>query len=98
MATDAKMEGVKLKIISAYRSANVQKDQFDEARKKYGKRGAYRWLAPPGYSEHQSGWAVDIGDESEPKTDDNPSFEGTKAFSWLKHNAIKYGFELSFPP
>ena len=97
MSTEAKMEGVKLKIIWAYRSANVQKQQLDEARIKHGKRGAMRWLAPPGYSEHQTGWAIDIGDENEPKADDNPNFEGTKAFGWLKRNAIKYGFELSFP-
>ncbi len=97
MAADALNEKVRLKIIWAYRSVSMQIQQFAEAEKKYGKRGAIQWLAPPGYSEHHTGWALDIGDEADPEADDNPLFERTAAFRWLSRNARRYGFELSFP-
>jgi LAS superfamily LD-carboxypeptidase LdcB len=98
MAKDALMQNVHLKIIWAYRSAAIQTEQFQLAQKKHGMRSAIRWLAPPGYSEHHTGWALDIGDEKDEKADDNPLFERTAAFRWLKANAKKYGFEMSFPP
>jgi D-alanyl-D-alanine carboxypeptidase len=97
MSKDALKEGVRLKIIWAFRSSTLQRQQFEEAKIKHGKRGAIRWLAPPGFSEHQTGWAIDIGDESDPDADDNPLFERTPAFKWLSRNAARYGFELSFP-
>lgn len=98
MAKAAQQQDVRLKIIWAYRSQQLQQEQFEEAHQRHGKRGAIRWLAPPGYSEHQTGWALDIGDERDPKADDNPLFERTQAFNWLRRNAFKYDFELSFPP
>jgi zinc D-Ala-D-Ala carboxypeptidase len=98
MAEDAKKQGIQLKIISAYRSTSTQTRQYEEAQTKHGKRGAIRWLAPPGFSEHHTGWAIDIGDERDPQADDNPLFERTAAFRWLKANARRYGFEMSFPP
>ena len=57
-----------------------------------------RWVAPPGFSEHQTGWVLDIGDLDDPEADDNPLFERTQAFRWLNQNASKFHFELSFPP
>lgn len=97
MTADAARENIKLKIIWAYRSVAMQTQQFAEAKKRHGERGAIKWLAPPGYSEHHTGWAIDIGDESDPQADDNPLFERTPAFRWLFRNARKYGFEMSFP-
>ena len=55
------------------------------------------WVAPPGYSEHHTGLALDIGDLDHPETDVEVSFEETPAFEWLKNNADRFGFELSFP-
>ncbi len=53
--------------------------------------------APPGYSEHHTGYAIDIGDEYYPDADLKTSFENTSAFEWLQENAAYYSFELSFP-
>ena len=53
--------------------------------------------APPGYSEHHTGYAVDIGDGRTPATNLNTNFENTAAFKWLEENAAYYSFELSFP-
>jgi D-alanyl-D-alanine carboxypeptidase len=53
--------------------------------------------APPGFSEHSTGYAVDLGDASAPGTDLSPSFQSTRAFAWLQANANRYHFTLSFP-
>ena len=94
----AKAKGIGLHVIWAYRSPTLQAKQFEEAKAKHGKRNGIKWLAPPGFSEHQTGWVLDIGDVSDPEADDNPLFERTQAFEWLSKNAGRYGFELSFPP
>ena len=98
MQKAAKASGVRLHVIWAYRSPVLQKEQFEEAEVKYGRGKGIRWLAPSGYSEHQTGWVLDIGDWDDPEADDNPLFERTKAFEWLKAHANQYDFELSFPP
>jgi D-alanyl-D-alanine carboxypeptidase len=97
MAKDARENGIQLKVIWAFRSTSTQLEHFREAQQKHGKRNAIRWVAPPGFSEHHTGWALDLGDETDPKADDNPLFERTAAFRWLQKNARKYSFELSFP-
>jgi len=51
--------------------------------------------AAPGYSEHHTGRALDIGTTGcFPPT---PEFENTPAFRWLATNAVQYGFVLSYP-
>jgi len=89
---------VKLHVIWAFRDPKLQREQFEEAKRKYGPRNGIRWLAPPGFSEHQTGWVLDIGDGDDAEADDNPLFERTKAFRWLKEHAARFQFELSFPP
>ncbi len=97
MAKAARGDHVELHVIWAYRSPALQQEQFDEAEAKYGKGKGIRWLAPPGYSEHQTGWVLDLGDQADPAADDNPLFERTAAFCWLNQHAKRFGFELSFP-
>ena len=53
--------------------------------------------APPGYSEHSTGLAVDLGDGDDPGTNLSQSFESTAAFRWLQDHAAAYHFTLSFP-
>jgi D-alanyl-D-alanine carboxypeptidase len=98
MAEAAAQEGVRLHVIWAFRDPELQRAQFEEAKRKHGPRNGIRWLAPPGFSEHQTGWVLDIGDLDDPEADDNPLFERTQAFRWLNQNASKFHFELSFPP
>lgn len=50
------------------------------------------WIAPPGYSQHHSGRALDINTEY-----GNELFENTDAFRWLDAHAKKFGFIMSFP-
>lgn len=98
MQSAAQKEGITFHVIWAFRDPTLQRQQFLEAQEKHGKRNGIQWLAPPGFSEHQTGWVLDIGDLADPEADDNPLFERTPAFHWLKAHAENYGFELSFRP
>lgn len=98
MSAAAHDAGVNLHVIWAFRDPALQKEQFEEAKVKHGRRNGIKWLAPPGFSEHQTGWVLDLGDLDDAEADDNPRFEHTKAFTWLKAHAGAYHFELSFPP
>lgn len=91
-------EGVSLVPISGYRTFAYQDGLFGRAINRYGSpEEAAVWVAPPGYSEHHTGLALDIGDLDRPETDVEVSFEETPVFEWLKNNADRFGFELSFP-
>ena len=98
MKETAQQEGITLQVLWAYRSPQLQRDHFEEAKRKHGRRNGIRWLAPPGFSEHQTGWVLDLGDGEDPEADDNPLFERTRAYRWLEKHAAIYHFELSFPP
>jgi LAS superfamily LD-carboxypeptidase LdcB len=99
MQEAAHREGVSIIPISGFRTGSYQQKLFANAVKRYGsKEGAARWVAPPGYSEHHTGLALDIGDEAHLECDVESCFERTPAYDWLKKNAARFGFELSFPP
>ena len=98
MQDDAEKDGVYLVFLSGYRSIKLQKQIFyslKSIRNQIASERA-RVSAPPGYSEHSTGFAIDIGDAYERETDFEESFENTSAFKWLKKNAAKYHFRLSF--
>lgn len=100
MQAAARADGVILTIISGFRSVKDQEYLFfkiKEQRNQETKKRA-EVSAPPGYSEHHTGYAVDLGDGKSPATNLNTKFENTAAFRWLKNNAARYSFELSFPP
>ena len=47
----------------------------------------------PGYSEHQTGLAIDVSTPGANTT----TFDTTDEFKWLENNAHKYGFILRYP-
>ena len=79
---------------SAYRSYETQKNIYNNEVKKNGIEIADSQSARPGFSEHQTGYAIDV---SSTKKGNMLSFEKTKSFIWLKNNAHKYGFILRYP-
>ncbi len=98
MREAAKRDGVYLVFLSGYRSTNLQKDIFyslKSIRNQIASERA-RVSAPPGYSEHSTGFAIDIGDYMQRETDFEVEFEDTEAFKWLQRHAAKYHFKLSF--
>ena len=98
MRSDAKKDGIFLVFLSGYRSINLQEDIFYSLKSMRNQIAAERARvsAPPGYSEHSTGFAIDIGDANKRETDFEVEFENTDAFRWLKLNAAKYHFKLSF--
>ncbi|MGD1920864.1 MAG: D-alanyl-D-alanine carboxypeptidase family protein [Pleurocapsa sp.] len=100
MQADAKADGVKLTPISAFRTAEAQEQLFFGIKEQRVQDAAKRAevSAPPGYSEHHTGYAIDIGEGDAPATNVETTFAETAAFAWLEKNALKYSFELSFPP
>ncbi|MGH9812022.1 MAG: M15 family metallopeptidase [Candidatus Acidiferrales bacterium] len=98
MQKAAASDGVKLVPISGFRARDYQAGLFRRAVRRHGsEERAARWVAPPGYSEHHTGLALDIGDEARRECDVELCFEKTPAHTWLQKNAARFGFELSFP-
>lgn len=98
MREEAEKDGIFLVFLSGYRSINLQKDIFYSLKSIRNQEAAERARvsAPPGYSEHSTGFAIDIGDATQRETDFETEFENTKAFRWLMKNAAKFHFKLSF--
>ena len=99
MQKDARNQGISLVPISAFRTVQQQNQLFFDIKQQRNQEARQRAevSAPPGYSEHHTGYAVDIGDGSAQATHLSESFAQTKAFGWLQNNAAKYSFEMSFP-
>jgi zinc D-Ala-D-Ala carboxypeptidase len=99
MVARAQSAGVVLLPLSGYRSIQDQNYLFFDVKAERGQVATERAQvsAPPGYSEHHTGYAIDIGDGSRPDTNLKTSFDNSAAFRWLKANAAYYSFELSFP-
>lgn len=81
--------GEPLTVVSGYRSAAYQKRLWDLG------RCTDSLCAPPGFSEHQLGLAIDVFDASTEK-----DFEANKRYkkyiAWLKSNAHLYGWTQSY--
>jgi len=99
MIAAAKADGVQLGLISGFRTLEDQDYLYFDLKAERGESAQSRAevSAPPGYSEHHTGYAVDFIDESAPDTFLEESFETTAAFAWLEANAAFFNFEMSFP-
>jgi len=98
MRKEAKKDGIYLVFLSGYRSINLQNDIFYSLKSIRNQEASERARvsAPPGYSEHSTGFAIDIGDATQRETDFETEFENTDAFRWLIKHAAKFHFKLSF--
>ncbi|MGD1905711.1 MAG: D-alanyl-D-alanine carboxypeptidase family protein [Leptolyngbyaceae cyanobacterium] len=99
MVIAAQADGINLQPLSGFRSHADQQYLFFQIKADLGESALVRAevSAPPGYSEHHTGYAVDFGDGNVPHSHVQTSFERTPAFRWLVQNAPRYNFELSFP-
>jgi D-alanyl-D-alanine carboxypeptidase len=96
MVAAAAGDGVRLLIVSGYRSYEYQAELI---RKKISAGQTIEEIlkvsAAPGYSQHHTGGAVDIATPgSRPLTEE---FETSDAFRWLTDHAAKYGFLMTYP-
>lgn len=99
MYNAAKEDGVTLTPCSGYRSYDLQKRNYNNKVVYYEDLGytkdealekAATIIMPPGSSEHNLGYAMDIVCVDE-------WFEDTDEFTWLMENAQDYGFILRYP-
>jgi zinc D-Ala-D-Ala carboxypeptidase len=97
MVQAAKAENVKIVPLSGFRTVVEQQALFQRQIKRQGgpERAAFL-SAPPGYSEHHTGYALDVSDGNDPSADLRYIFEETSVYRWLSKNAKSFGFELSF--
>lgn len=93
LSKDASKENYKVIAMSTYRSYEYQVDLYNKYVKSDGKEAADTYSGRPGNSEHQTGLAVDVYNQTETYT----NFEKTKEYNWMQENAYKYGFILRFP-
>ena len=92
MAEEASKKGYTIRAVSTYRSYNYQTQLYNQYMKKDGKENADTYSARAGYSEHQTGLAVDVDNNKLSYT----SFGKSKEFEWMQENAYKYGFILRY--
>ncbi|MFZ6677163.1 M15 family metallopeptidase [Undibacterium sp. Tian12W] len=97
MKAAASEDGIALLMISAFRSIARQTEIIsDKLAEGQQLQDILLVCAPPGYSEHHTGRAIDIATPEDPELE--ISFDTTAAFAWLKNNAGRFGFHMSYPP
>lgn len=89
-------DGISLFIVSAFRSIDRQ---TEIVRQKLEAGMAIEEIltacAPPGYSEHHTGRAIDLSTPGSRAVE--VEFDQTTAFAWLNVHAAKFRFYLSYP-
>ncbi|XRD24818.1 M15 family metallopeptidase [Lysinibacillus fusiformis] len=97
MLDTAKQQGFDLVAFSGYRSFEYQTTLYNNYVNRDGQAAADRYSARPGYSEHQTGLAFDIGERGKEDVWLTEEFGETPAGQWLFAHAQEYGFILRFP-
>ncbi|WP_313420957.1 D-alanyl-D-alanine carboxypeptidase family protein, partial [Stenotrophomonas sp.] len=96
MRLHAARDGVALDAISGFRSHAYQLGIFErKLARGLGVADILKVNAAPGFSEHHSGHALDIGTPGDAPAEE--TFEATDAFAWLQAHAGTHGFSLSYP-
>jgi D-alanyl-D-alanine carboxypeptidase len=92
----AARDGVGLVLVSGFRSVDRQQALIENKLKRgYQLETILKILAAPGYSQHHTGLALDIGTGT--NIDVTEAFEHTDAFAWLSSHAGEYGFMMPYP-
>jgi D-alanyl-D-alanine carboxypeptidase len=96
MKASALSDGIVVRIASAFRTierqAEIVRAKLDKG---LSLESILHVSAPPGYSEHHSGRAIDVTTDGVRPFEQE--FEQTDAFLWLAQNAGRFGYFLSFP-
>lgn len=90
--------GITPTLISGYRSAERQDEVYAGWASSMGVAGADEVSARPGYSEHQTGLAVDLGSSTRPECDLEQCFAETAEGQWLAVHAEDFGFVVRYTP
>lgn len=93
----AEQEGVILYATSGFRSYSTQKAIFDRKSQQRGEKAANASVAKPGYSEHQTGLAMDVEGHSSLGIGLVDDFGETPEGKWLAQHCHEYGFIIRYP-
>ncbi|AJT43014.1 D-Ala-D-Ala carboxypeptidase [Psychromicrobium lacuslunae] len=100
LAAAAASQGTPLTLVSGFRSYQTQVATYQSYANSVGVAGADHASARPGYSEHQTGLAVDIGDAGGCNL--QPCFAQRPLATWASENCHRFGFvvryQLNFHP
>lgn len=97
MQEEALESEIDLTAFSTFRDFNRQKVLYEGYVAKDGEEKADRYSARPGFSEHQTGLAFDIGETGAEQHWAAASFGDTEAGKWVAENAHRFGFILRYP-
>ena len=93
----AQQAGITLYATSGFRSYSTQKAIFERKLETMSERSANASVAKPGYSEHQTGLAMDIEGETTKNTGLTEAFGESPEGIWVAENCHKYGFIIRYP-
>ena len=86
-------QDIYLLALSGYRSKAEQQKEYDYYKNLKGETYADSIAARPGWSEHQTGLAIDIYSKECSLTS---CFKESNAYKWLEANSYKYGFIIRY--
>ncbi len=95
MVREARNDGIDLLVASAFRSFEEQANIKHNYTITYGAGTANQFSADQGYSEHQLGTAIDF--TTQELSGQLRGFENDPAYDWLRENAHRFGFTISYP-
>ena len=95
MFAGAKKDSINLLLASGYRSFSLQTSVYNRYVSTQGQATADSQSARPGYSEHQTGLAVDVGAANR-TCEIQACFATTPEGQWVAANAYKYGFVIRY--
>ncbi len=90
LVSAAAKDGINIFLSSGFRTYDYQQILYNNYVNESGQAAADTFSARPGYSEHQTGLAIDVN-----ITDD--SFAGTPEAIWLENHCHEYGFIIRYP-
>jgi len=97
MASAARGAGARLAVQSAYRSYATQAATFSYWVRESGYAAAIKSSARAGHSEHQLGTTIDFRSYGGSAPWYYSDWGTTRAGTWLRNNAWRYGFIMSYP-
>lgn len=92
LTKDLAKEGMKIYVVSAYRSVAYQRRLHNGYLRKDDKESVEAYSARAGYSEHHTGRALDISQV----INNLDAFEGSEEAEWVYDNAYRYGFIVRY--
>lgn len=83
--------------VSGWRSREEQQAIWDATLDREGEEFTRKYVARPGCSEHQTGLAIDLGEEMEEIDFIRPAFPEEGVCGAFRRQAAEYGFILRYP-